>query len=54
MISHLGIDDLFVLIEAVLMERLGRTYRSQMPFASSSCCSTLTSWYFRKMTRIVN
>ena len=26
MIGHLGIDDLFVLIEAVLMERLGRTY----------------------------
>ena len=22
--------------------------RSQMPFASSSCCSTFTSWYFKE------
>ena len=22
--------------------------RSQMPFASSSCCSTLTNWYFKE------
>ena len=48
MIGHLGIDDSSFLSRPCLWNASAEPTRSQMPFASSSCCSTLTSWYFKE------